>query len=109
MVRSKSARKVLADCITFDDDGLAFIDYLRFMQTVLRNDDRSYYQLLEKHKQLIDRNLVRFENNKRVISKYLWLRKYHNATVRATIGTRQRKKLIIKALGINSQIPSLTT
>jgi hypothetical protein len=89
-IKSKRALQVLSDCIRLDDDGLAFVDYLGFMQTVLNNDCISYHRLVGTHKRLVEKNLRHFHGNARVLSKYLWLRKYHNAIVRATVARRPR-------------------
>lgn len=107
LIKSKRSLKALADCTKLDDDGLAFIDYLGFMQKVLNKEHASYRRLINTHKQLIDRNLISSKNDKRILSKYLWLRKYHNATVRATIAKRWQKRLyVVDGLSVN--IPSLT-
>jgi hypothetical protein len=107
-IKSRRSLKGLSDCIRLDDDGLVFVDYLGFMQTVLNNDRKSYDRLVETHKKLVERNLLNFQNNKRVLSKYLWLRKYHNAIVRATVTRSQQKKFNIEGLATNSWVPSLT-
>lgn len=108
LVKSKRALNVLANCVTRDDDGLVFIDYLGFMQRVLTNERTSYHRLVETHKNLIDRNLLRFRGDERVLSKYLWLRKYHNAIVRATIAKRRQRGFYVEGPATNSHVPSLT-
>ncbi len=107
-IKSKRSFEVLSDCIRLDDDGLVFVDYLGFMQKVLNNDRMSYHRLVETHKNLIEKNLLNFQNNKRVLSKYLWLRKYHNAIVCATVARRQQKKFNVGGLAFDSWVPSLT-
>src|SRR5260221_14092201 len=69
--------RLLSNCIRLDDDGLVFIDYLGFMRGALKSDLLSYHNLVETHKKLIEKNLIKFEGNRRELSKYLWLRKYH--------------------------------
>jgi hypothetical protein len=81
--------KRLSNCLKRDDDGLIFVDYLGFMGSVLKSDRDAYPQFVAKHKKLIDRNIRRFRANKKVLSKYLWLRKYHNAVIRAKFRNRQ--------------------
>lgn len=105
-LKTENSSKVLADCLRVDDDGHAFIDYLGFMQKA--TTPASYAGLLAKHKRLIDKNLSEFKDKKRVLSKYLWLRKYHNAVVRATIPKGEQKTLYVERPETASQVPSLT-
>jgi hypothetical protein len=83
--------KQLSKCLKRDDDGVVFVDYLGFMGHVLENDRGAFLNLVAKHKALIERNLRRFRRNKKVLSKYLWLRKYHNAVIRAKFRNGQSK------------------
>jgi hypothetical protein len=100
--------KALSDCIRLDDDGVIFIDYLGFMHKVLRTSQTSYRRLVETHKKLIEENMLKFQGDKRVLSKYLWLRKYHNAVIRTKFDRKHRKQLYIDALPAISHVPSLT-
>jgi hypothetical protein len=108
LIKSKGSLKELSDCTRRDDDGLVFIDYLGLMQRSLNNDLKSFHRLVETHKALIERNLTKFGSDKRVLSKYLWLRKYHNATVRAVITEGQQKRLYIAGPTTASSVPLLT-
>ncbi len=81
MMNRRQLMRQLSKCLKRDDDGLVFVDYLGFMGHVLGNDRGAFLNLVAKHKKLIDRNLRRFARNKKVLSKYLWLRKYHNAVI----------------------------
>jgi hypothetical protein len=108
LIKSRTSLKALANLTRLDDDGLAFIDYLGFVQKTMNNDRSAYRGLLEIHKQLIQRNLLTFKYDKGVLSKYLWLRKYHNATVLVTIAKKDQRQFSIERLANNSQIPSLT-
>ena len=105
LIKSKHSLRVLADCLRVDDDGLVFIDYLGFMRKVL-NGERSFHRFVNIHKRLIDRNLLNSRSDKRILSKYLWLRKYHNAIVRATIAKESQKRLLVN--GLSGMVPSLT-
>jgi hypothetical protein len=88
--------KVLSDVIRRDDDGVIFVDYLGFMQKALENSPRSYRSLLETHRRLVERNLAKFRDNNRVLSKYLWLRKYHNAVVQGRMERQSQEHLLIR-------------
>src|ERR1700733_4242733 len=64
-----------------DDDGVIFIDYLGSMQS----ERRDYLEFLKNHKELVEKNIAKFKADKRVLSKYLWLKKYHNAVIHARL------------------------
>ncbi len=94
----------VSSAIRRDDDDVMFIDYLGFMQRVLKNAPSSYHGLMETHKKLIEKNIASFQKNKRVLSKYLWLRKYHNAIVRAKMDKEVRRKFSIR---VGSDFPTI--
>jgi hypothetical protein len=100
--------KFVSSAIKRDDDDVIFIDYLGFMQTVLKNQKSSYHGLVETHKNLIEMNIAKFQENKRVLSKYLWLRKYHNAVVHAKIEQEFRKEFFVREPGDDSDVLPLT-
>lgn len=100
--------KFISDCIRLDDDGIVFIDYLGFMQIVLKYSQTDYCRLIETHKKLIEENMLKFEGDKRVLSKYLWLRKYHNAVIRAKLNRQLQKRFYIGAPDKISDVPPLT-
>ena len=103
----KKLMKRLFKCLRRDDDGLVFIDYLGFMAHVLKSDAADFPQLVATHKKLIEKNLHKFRHKKRVLSKYLWLRKYHNAVVRTKFGLKQRSEFHIDVPNGALQVPSL--
>jgi len=100
--------RLLSNCIRLDDDGLVFIDYLGFMRGALKSDLLSYHNLVETHKKLIEKNLIKFEGNRRVLSKYLWLRKYHNAVIRAKLGRDKQSNYYINMPEMSLEIRTLT-
>jgi hypothetical protein len=87
---------VLVYQIRRDDDGAVFVG---FMQTVLKNQRSSYHGLVGVHKKLIEKNLAKFRENRRVQSKYLWLRKYHNAVVEVKIEIESREQFLRCGIG----------
>jgi hypothetical protein len=68
-----------------DDDGVLFNDYLGLMQKVLKKIPASYERLVHTHKTQVESNTVKFRGNNRVLSRCLWLWKYHNAVVQTRI------------------------
>jgi hypothetical protein len=100
--------KILSYCIRLDDDGIPFIDYLGFMQKVLRKN-QDYYALVETHKKFIEKNMLKFEGNESVLSKYLWLRKYHNAVIRTKVNRELQKQFHIGMPDAIRDIPTLTS
>jgi hypothetical protein len=76
----KTEIKEIKSLIRRDDDGLFFVDYLRAIESELRDYD-SYFEFLSTHRELVKNGLRKFSDKKRIRRKYLWLRKYHNSTV----------------------------
>jgi hypothetical protein len=85
--------KYISDVIKRDDDGVVFIDYLGTMQT--EGETADFLDFLSRHQQFIQKNITKFVNNKRVLSKYLWLKKYHNAIVKARLKRKFYKPLLV--------------
>jgi hypothetical protein len=77
-----------------DDDGVIFIDYLGGMQDEV-SEYAEYLDFVQVHKSLIEEKIEKFKNNKRVLSKYLWLKKYHNAVVQTRLRPEFHKGLLV--------------
>lgn len=107
-IQTKTSKEMLSNCIRADDDGSTFIDYLGFSYEALGNQQTSYERLLELHRKIIEKNLAVFEGIKKVRSKYLWLKKYHNAVVRRTVDGKAQKQFVVVGPTSNSWIPPLT-
>lgn len=68
---------VVKGLIAKSENGTCFVNYLH-------EDIKEKFPDLETlvaHKKLIIRNAIKFENNTRVLDKYLWLANYHNNIV----------------------------
>ena len=77
-----------------DDSGLQFVDYLRGIETEI--DDPGYYpQFLLTHKKLIERGIKEHQDNMGVLSKYIWLRHYHNTVVNERLAGEERDSRVI--------------
>jgi hypothetical protein len=63
--------------VTAGDDGVPFVDYLRYLSYVTFEGDEQ--QALEQHRDHIRDNLRRFDTNVRLRQKYAWLASYHDA------------------------------
>lgn len=74
-----------------DDDGVIFVDYLGGME-----DSEDFFGILQTHRDLIEKNMSKFRENKRVLSKYLWLKKYHNAVVQARLKPHVHEELLVR-------------
>jgi len=79
----KTARGFLA----FDEDGTAYIDYLRVALGEV--SDRQW--VLDRHTRLITQRLSQYANNDSVRPKYEWLRSYHDSTVARMRRTRRKR------------------
>jgi hypothetical protein len=77
-----------------DDSGLQFIDYLGAIESEL-DDPEDYPDLLFSHKELIEKGLEDHQSNLGVLSKFFWLRHYHNTVVKDRLtGPIQDRTLI---------------
>jgi hypothetical protein len=79
--------KVAQSFLAHDEDGNAYIDYLR----VALGESEDPEWVLRMHDQFIDRRLTMFAKNRSIRAKYEWLRAYHDRTV-ATVKTTRRKR-----------------
>jgi hypothetical protein len=73
--------------LAVDDKGVVFIDYLR-----VAYDDPAGYgvdinALVERHKELIETNLYKYDGVEPVEEKYRWLAGYHNYAVDALVAS----------------------
>jgi len=89
-----------------DDDGVIFIDYLGGMADEA-DDPGDYLVFLKIHKKLVEQGLTKFEDNRRVRLKYLWLRKYHNAVVRTRLSDDQHEEFCITTADGTTDVPAL--
>jgi hypothetical protein len=89
-----------------DDDGVIFIDCLGGKEDEA-SEFGGYVEFLMVHKRLIERNLVDFKSNKRVLPKHLWLRKYHNAVVQARLKPSAHEELLVKGCDDATDVPNL--
>jgi hypothetical protein len=89
-----------------DDDGVVFIDYLGGIQYEA-GEAGEYLEFLQSHKQFVEKNIAEFKENKRVLSKYLWLKKYHNAVVVNGLRRHFHKDLLVDAPYAASDVPLL--
>jgi len=56
-----------------------FIDYLRGALAFCEDDTSAIYPLVESHKKHLEINLKSFSSNPKILTKYQWLKDYHNA------------------------------
>ena len=59
---------------------MVFIDYLGGMQSEC-DEPGDYFKFLHIHKLLVEKGLSEFADDGRILAKYLWLKKYHNAVI----------------------------
>jgi hypothetical protein len=98
--------KYIAPLIKRDDDGFVFIDYLAAWKEVVDSEE-SYLEFLKSHKKLVENRINEFQNDGRILPKYLWLRKYHDATVRSQVTENRREECSVKVEDITPEIPNL--
>lgn len=81
--------------ISTDSYGVKFIDYLQAIEEEFDTPDAEYHAFLNRHKQLIEHNLMKYCTNKSIRAKYVWLRQYHNSTVRRRFGPREGRQYLV--------------
>ena len=76
--------RYVRDLVETDEAGLAFVDYLRAIQTEVE-DYAEYLEFLDRHAELIRQGLAT-RLPREVRRKYAWLRNYHNRQVQSEMG-----------------------
>jgi hypothetical protein len=98
--------KYLGEHLKRDDDGLVFIDYLSTWRESA-GTEASFLEFLKNHKKLIEQGIEEHKGNGRVLQKYLWLRKYHDAVVRKRVRERKRHECLVTVAEPVPEIPNL--
>lgn len=75
-----NAQEELHGQIRRDVDGQWFVDYLRSVQTETEYDE-DYLKFLLAHRKLISERIKTHGHDSKVLSKYQWMRGYHNLVV----------------------------
>lgn len=70
----------LDDFLTLDDDGYLFLDYLRAGESEFEGAG-DYLHFLTRHRQLVVQGLSEAGDDERVLAKYEWMRRYHDARI----------------------------
>lgn len=60
-----------------DSDGQWFLNYLDTLMFAV-NDVGPFYSELEKHKAIVEANLIKYKNRPNIFAKYAWVANYHN-------------------------------
>lgn len=60
-----------------DTDKQFFLNYLENIMEAAPEGEPSYHDL-SRHKDAVDRNLKKYSNHPKILSKYLWVANYHN-------------------------------
>lgn len=99
--------KFISSFVKRDDDGVIFIDYLGGMQDEC-DHPADYFDFLEKHKKFVEKNLAKFKESKRVLYKYRWLKKYHNAVVQTRLKPGYYEEFLVDEPGSPLQVLPLS-
>jgi hypothetical protein len=79
---------VINSFLAHDEDGSAYIDYLRV--ALVESEDPQW--VLKKHDELINDRLEMFAKNKAIRAKYEWLRSYHDRTLESLKRKKGKRK-----------------
>jgi hypothetical protein len=74
--RRTTFRSPLGGLAIRDEYGELFVNYLD--ETWAAEDESPTYCWLERHCELVSKNLERFKGNAHVLEKYAWVARYHN-------------------------------
>lgn len=86
--------KYLRDLTRKDEkQNFVFADYLGAMQTQVEASDYSYF--MRRHKLFIEKRLSLYKRKPRILSKYEWLRQYHNEVVSERFTNKVRQTLAV--------------
>jgi hypothetical protein len=99
--------KYISQYIKRDDDGVVFIDYVGGMQGEAA-DPADWLEFLHAHKAFVEKNIAKFIEEKHVLAKYLWLRKYHNAVVQTRLKLGFYEEFLVKGPDSASDVPLLS-
>jgi hypothetical protein len=99
--------KYISKFIKRDDDGVVFIDYVGGMQDE-GTDPADWLEFLRVHKAFVEKNIAKFKEQKRVLSKYLWLKKYHNAVVQTRLKPGFYEEFLVNGPDTASDVPLLS-
>lgn len=99
--------KYINKFIKRDDDGVVFVDYVGAMQDE-GADPGDWLDFLRTHQKFVEQNIAKFEGQKRVLSKYLWLKKYHNAVVQTRLRPGFYEDYLVNEPGACSEVPPLS-
>jgi hypothetical protein len=78
---SKRNWEIQFGSVTGYENRKMFVDYLRYAWKYFDDPDE-LLDFLATHKKVVDDGLSRFASEPRVRSKFSWLRRYHNSTIR---------------------------
>jgi hypothetical protein len=86
-----------------DADGVWFVDYLKAFKTEV-SEPSLYLDLLEEHRQLVERQLRQADTLNRHSRSWTWLRSYHNQVIeelyeQKVLDSAERERLRLTAQG----------
>lgn len=99
--------RYISQFIKRDDDDVIFVDYLGGMQDE-GADPADWHDFLRTHRDFIEKNMVKFKEHKRVLSKYLWLKKYHNAVAQTRLRPGFYEDYLVNSPEAGSDVPLLS-
>lgn len=68
------------------DGSVSYVDYLGACEAEFNVPEQEYPIFLKIHRDLIRENLAKYSLNSRVLSKYLWLKEYHERALEERFG-----------------------
>ncbi len=88
-------KQMIKCLVRFDTDKVPFIDYLGVIVDELAPREGEVPIFLNMHRKLIQQGLASSRTNRSIYTKYRWLKKYHNETVRRKVRSRFRRAFLI--------------
>jgi len=72
----KGEKNFLSHFVNKDSDGQLFLNYLESIK--IGEDSYQFVDVLEKHKQVLERELSKYQGKAHILEKYIWSANYHN-------------------------------
>jgi hypothetical protein len=92
---SQSELDSIGSLVRRDADDALYVDYLRAIEGELDTPEYEYPGFLAVHKKLIRENLSKYSDDPKINAKYVWLARYHDATVRERLLSKDWPRYLV--------------
>jgi len=83
------------DALLKKDGSTTYLNYLTACEAELNVPEQEYPLFLQVHRDVIRQGLTKYDSNPRVLSKYQWLKDYHDSTLETVFGAEISGNLLV--------------